>query len=287
MARFNVFSALFVLFAFIAGAFAATAGCGKAPTITSGTKSINVGGQNRQYIIKVPGGYDQNKPYRVVFGLHWLGGTMNDVATGQTVQRDVWAYYGLDRLSANSTIFIAPQGNSNGWANPNNADVNFIDAIIAQVDAGLCVNEKLRFATGFSYGGAMSYSLACNRPNVFRAVAVLSGGLLSGGGACSSPVAYYGQHGIGDTVLPVSMGRQMKDTFVRSNGCQSTNAGSPSAGSRKHVRTNYSGCQADKPVVWVEFDEGHIAAPQDGAAGDSGTNTFSPKYTWEFFSSFT
>ena len=287
MARFNAFSALLVLCAVITGTIAATAGCGKAPTITSGTKTINVGGQNRQYIIKVPGGYDQNKQYKVVIGLHWRDGTAQDVATGQTVERDVWAYYGLDRLAANSTIFIAPQGNGNGWANPNNADVNFIDAIVAQVDAGLCVNEKLRFATGWSYGGAMSYSLACQRPNVFRAVAVLSGAQLSGGGNCNTPVAYYGQHGPPDNVLPVSLGRTLKDQYVRLNGCQQTNAGSPAGGSRRHVRTDYSGCQSGKPVVWVEFDAGHLPAPRDGADGNSGTQSFTPKYTWDFFSQFT
>lgn len=69
---------------------ARSAGCGKGPSIASGTKSITINGKNRQYIVRVPNNYDQNRAYKLIFGLHWLSGTMTDVATGQTVQRDVW-----------------------------------------------------------------------------------------------------------------------------------------------------------------------------------------------------
>jgi hypothetical protein len=38
--------------------------------------------------------------------------------------------------------------------------------------------------------------------------------------------------------------------------------------------------------VWAAFDEGHIAAPQDGAAGDSGSRTWVPGEIWNFFTRF-
>ncbi|KJK43024.1 hypothetical protein UK23_34865, partial [Lentzea aerocolonigenes] len=44
-----------------AGATAGTAGCGKAPALTSGQHTINTGGQNRSYILRVPAGYDNNR----------------------------------------------------------------------------------------------------------------------------------------------------------------------------------------------------------------------------------
>ncbi|KAK7034704.1 hypothetical protein VNI00_012111 [Paramarasmius palmivorus] len=263
-----------------------TAGCGKAP-LTSGTYSLTVNGKNRQYILKVPDNYDRNRPYRLIFGLHWLGGTMTDVATGQTVQRDVWSYYGLQRLADNSAIFVAPQGLNNGWANSGGEDIAFIDAIIKTLDAGLCINPRLRFATGFSYGGAMSYSLACSRADTFRAVAVLSGGQLSGCSGGTTPIAYLGIHGIRDSVLNISGGRSLRDTFVRANGCTAQSPSEPAQGSYKHTKTQYSGCRSGYPVTWIAFDEGHIAAPHDGGGGDSGSATFSPGETWAFFSQFT
>ncbi|MFG2167210.1 cellulose binding domain-containing protein [Micromonospora chersina] len=268
------------------GTAAATAGCGRAPTLSSGTHSIQSSGRTRTYILRVPDNYDSNRPYRVVFGFHWLNGTATDVATGQTVQRDVWSYYGLQRLANESTIFVAPQGLNNGWANTNGEDLTFVDDMIRQLDAGLCVDTTQRFAVGFSYGGAMSYAIACARPTVFRAVAVQSGGQLSGCSGGTQPVAYLGVHGIRDSVLNISGGRTLRDRFVRNNGCAAQNPAEPAQGSLTHRVTTYSGCSAGHPVVWAAFDEGHIAAPQDGAAGDSGYRTWVPGVVWSFFTQF-
>ncbi|MCI4065556.1 cellulose binding domain-containing protein [Micromonospora sp. R77] len=268
------------------GAAAATAGCGKAPTLASGTRTITSSGKTRTYILRVPDNYDSNHPYRVVFGFHWLGGTATDVATGQTVTRDVWSYYGLQRLANNSTIFVAPQGFNNGWANSNGEDITFVDDMVRQLDAGLCVDTTQRFAVGFSYGGAMSYSIACSRPTMFRAVAVQSGGVLSGCSGGTQPIAYLGVHGIRDGVLNISGGRALRDRFVRNNGCTAQNPPEPTQGSLTHRVTTYSGCSAGHPVAWAAFDEGHIAAPQDGATGDSGYRTWVPGVVWSFFTQF-
>ncbi|MBM7077056.1 cellulose binding domain-containing protein [Micromonospora humida] len=265
---------------------AATAGCGKAPTLASGTHTITSNGKNRSFILRVPDGYDANRQYRLVLGFHWVGGTATDVATGQTVQRDVWSYYGLQRLANNSTIFIAPQGLNNGWGNAGGEDITFVDNILSRVEAGLCVDTTQRFALGFSYGGAMSYAVACARPTVFRAVAVYSGGQLSGCSGGTQPIAYFGAHGIRDGVLNIAGGRTLRDRFVRNNGCTAQNPPEPSQGSLTHRSTTYSGCRAGYPVVWAAFDEGHIAAPQDGAPGDSGTRTWLPAETWRFFTQF-
>ncbi|WP_433517914.1 cellulose binding domain-containing protein [Nonomuraea sp. CA-143628] len=267
-------------------ALAPSTGCGKAPGLASGTRSIQTSGKNRSYILKIPDNYDMNHPYRLIFGLHWLGGTATDVATGQTVQRDVWAYYGLQRLANNSTIFVAPQGFNNGWGNSNGEDLTFVDDVVRQVEGALCVDTTQLFATGFSYGGAMSYAIACSRANVFRAVAVQSGGQLSGCVGGTQPIAYMGIHGIRDNVLNISGGRSLRDRFVRNNDCTAQNPPEPAQGSLTHRVTTYSGCSAGHPVVWAAFDEGHIAAPQDGAGGDSGSRTWVPAEVWKFFTQF-
>ncbi|WP_246059461.1 cellulose binding domain-containing protein [Herbidospora galbida] len=266
---------------------AATAGCGKTPTLRSGTYSLQHNGKSRSYILRVPDNYDNTRQYRLVFGFHWLNGTATDVATGQTVQRDVWSYYGLQRLANNTAIFVAPQGLNNGWANSAGEDVTLVDAIINQIESDLCVDTAQRFAVGFSYGGAMSNALACARPDVFRAVAVQSGAQLSGCGGGTQPVAYLGIHGLRDSVLAISQGRTLRDRFVRNNGCTAQNPPEPSQGSLSHRVTTYSGCRSGYPVTWAAFDEGHIAAPQDGATGDSGSRTWVPAEVWRFFTQFT
>lgn len=78
----------------------------------------------------------------------------------------------------------------------------------------------------------------------------------------------------------------MRDKFVGLNGCTAQSPREPSQGSYSHVGTSYAGCRSGYPVRWVAFDEGHIPAPRDGGPGDSGTSTFSPAETWNFFNQF-
>ncbi|MGC9671384.1 lectin [Planosporangium sp. 12N6] len=269
-------------------AYAATAGCGQAPTLASGTHTIQSSGQTRSYILRVPANYDNNHPYRLIFGFHWVGGTANDVDSGGTDGYN-WSYYGLRRLADsanNSTIFVAPQGINNGWANSGGQDVTFVDDMLRQLEAGLCIDTTQVFSSGFSYGGAMTYALACARPTVFRAVAVYSGANLSGCSGGNQPVAYIGLHGIRDNVLPISSGRSLRDTFVRNNGCNPQNPPEPANGSLTHIVTAYSGCRSGYPVVWAAFDgAGHDPGPIDGCTC-GGWRTWTSGVVWNFFTQF-
>jgi poly(3-hydroxybutyrate) depolymerase len=269
------------------GAAAPTAGCGQAPTLTSGTHTISSSGQNRSYILRIPANYDNNRPYRLIFGMHWLGGTANDVDSGGSDGYN-WSYYGLRRLADganNGTIFVAPQGLNNGWANSGGQDVTLVDDILREIEADLCVDTAQVFSAGFSYGGAMSYALACSRATVFRAVAVYSGANLSGCNGGTQPVAYMGLHGLRDNVLPISSGRALRDTFVRNNGCTQQNPPEPGQGSLTHIVTAYSGCNTGYPVVWAAFDGGHDPGPIDGSTG-GGWQTWTSGEVWKFFTQF-
>ncbi|MEU5829779.1 cellulose binding domain-containing protein [Micromonospora tulbaghiae] len=260
------------------GTLAATAGCGKAPTLSSGTRTISSGGQNRSYILRIPDGYDRNHPYRLIFGFHWLNGSANNVASA--------GYYGLLPLSNNSTIFVAPQGIDNGWANTNGRDLTLFDDISRQVENDLCVDTSQRFALGWSYGGAMSYAVACARPTIVRAVTVISGANLSGCNGGTQPVAYFGIHGIYDSVLNISMGRSLRDTFVRNNGCTAQSPREPSRGSLTHITTTYSGCREGYPVQWAAFDGDHTPSPVDGSSSPNDSRTWTSGEIWRFFSQF-
>ncbi|MEJ3745650.1 RICIN domain-containing protein [Actinomycetes bacterium KLBMP 9797] len=262
-------------------AAAATAGCGKAPALTSGTHTIQSSGKSRSFILSVPTDYDNNRQHRLIFGFHWWGGTAEAVASGGS-DGDVYAHYGLRRLANNTAIFVAPQGIGNGWANSGGEDVTFVDDMIRVIDNALCVDTTQRFSLGFSYGGAMSYALACARPTVFRAVAAIAApGPISGCSGGTQPFAYMGIHGIGDNI---GAGRGLRDRFVRNNGCTPQNPPEPAAGSRTHITTTYSGCQQGYPVVWAAFDGGHQQGPVDGCAGcESGARSWVKEEVWKFF----
>ncbi|MCA2219550.1 cellulose binding domain-containing protein [Jidongwangia harbinensis] len=256
-------------------ALAPTAGCGKSPTLRDGNQTIQSGGQNRSYILRLPANYNSNQSYRLVVGLHWLNGSANDVVGN--------GFYGLQQQSNNTAIFVAPQGLDAGWANTGGRDVTLVDDILRVVENALCVDTSQRFALGFSYGGAMSFTLACARPAVFRAVAPIAGANLSGGcSSASQPVAYFGIHGTRDSVLNISMGRSIRDVFVRANGCTAQNPPEPGQGSGTHITTAYAGCRAGYPVQWAAHDGDHVPLPTDR---NSSTSWVSSE-VWRFFTQF-
>ena len=251
---------------------ALTGGCGRPAGLSSGEHRININGQSRTFRLDVPSGYDASKPYRMVVALHWWHGTSWDVVSQN--------FYGLKPLANNSTIFVAPQGIDNAWPNSGGQDVAFIDEVLRTVESNLCVDTSQVFATGFSYGGGMSNALACARADVFRGVAVLSGAQLSGCAGGTQPVAYLGSHGVSDDVLPISMGRQLRDRFLSNNGCQAKQAAEPSPGSGTHTRTEYS-CRSGYPVVWLASDAGHQWDVRDRGQNQS----WVPGEVWQFFTS--
>ncbi|MBX7267656.1 RICIN domain-containing protein [Micromonospora sp. Llam7] len=260
-------------------------GCGKAPTLSSGTHTIQSSGKSRSFILRVPANYNNNNRYRLIFAFHWRGGTMQDISSGGT-SGTAWSYYGQQEQSNNSAILVAPQGIGNGWGNAGGEDVTFVDDMIRRIESDLCVNPGQRFALGFSWGGGMSYALACARPDAFRAVAVIAGAQISGCSGGTQAVAYFGLHGISDNVLNISQGRSLRDTFVRNNGCTPQSPPEPAAGSRTHVTTAYSGCRAGYPVQWAAFDNGHMPGPVDGTYGESGITTWTKGEIWRFFAQF-
>ncbi|KAI8799311.1 Alpha/Beta hydrolase protein [Cladochytrium replicatum] len=247
-----------------------SAGCGKTPTLRSGTININ----GRQYILNIPSNYDNNKPYRFIVALHWLNGNMNAVANS--------AYYGLQSLSSGSTIFVAPNGINAGWGNSGGSDITFIDSVMAQVQNDLCIDTTRVFATGFSYGAAMSYALACARGNVFRGVVTYAGANLSGCNGGNTPVAYFGIHGVADSVLNISNGRQLRDNFVRVNQCTNQSPPEPARASGSHICTSYSGCMSGKPVRWCAHSGDHVFDHKDNGAATS----WIPGEAWKFISQF-
>ncbi len=263
-------------------------GCGTTPKLittasTTTPLTLTVNSKSRNFFVRLPENYNSTHPYRFIFTLHALGGTASAVIAGTG---GYVPYYGLPALINDTVgaIYVAPNGLNNGWGNQGGEDVAFLKQVITTVEADLCVDQDLRFSTGFSYGAAMSYSLACSLGKEIRAVAVLSGNpQISGCAGGTEAVAYYGQHGTSDNVLPISGGREMRDRFLKNNGCGAmTEAAEPTKGGGGKSKTVYTGCTAGKPVVWVTFDGPHTPTPK----GQGESETWAPKETWEFFSQF-
>jgi poly(3-hydroxybutyrate) depolymerase len=242
-----------------AGAAMPSAGCGTgSATPMSGHFTIDASGTMREYIIKIPTGYDRNHPYRLIVAFH---GRMYDAASVDAggAPSPSGPYYGIEPLSGGSAIFVAAQALSTSWTNAN--DIPYVNAMITRFKTELCIDQHRIFATGFSMGAIQTIALGCAEADVFRAIAPMSGSL--NGGTCSGtqPLAYWGSHGTNDPTINISMGRAVRDAFRTRNHCTTTTvAGSPSG------CVNYQGCDAGYPVVWCEFDGVHEPPPYSGSA---------------------
>jgi poly(3-hydroxybutyrate) depolymerase len=179
---------------------------------------------------------------------------------------------------------VAPDGISQGWSNSGGADVAFTDAILAEIEAELCIDTSRVFANGFSFGGAMSYALGCARPDVFRAIVIYSGALLSGCTGGTTPVAFYASHGTNEGGgLPAGQGcTGLRDHFAKVNGCTSQTAPDAMQGSGAHVCTKYQGCSDGHPVEYCSFDGGHMWNPADRGQSKS----WNPDESWRFITQF-
>jgi poly(3-hydroxybutyrate) depolymerase len=215
-------------------------GCGKSKTLQNGTITISVGGASRKYILRVPDGYDNSHPYRLVIAYAESGSSAQSVADRK--------YFSFATQDSKNTIFAAPDA-SNGAGSWSKTDVDFTDAILAQLEGDLCIDKTRIFATGFSFGGAMSIAIACTRADVFRAVSFFSGADLTG--ACptklTKPIAYWASQASEDAngmsrTDPMT-GEMKQSQFAAVNGCtaEPNSTTFPSSG-QPHTCTTYTGC---------------------------------------------
>lgn len=158
----------------------------------NGFLTIDVGSDQRQYLLELPQGYDGRTPVPVMFAFHGTATTAVDFLGA--------AYGDVRAAAAGRFLLVAPQGlkrnDQTGWIDfnesPDNgitqADLDFFDALVARVGASYCVDSHRIFAMGHSAGGFISNYLGCVRSNVLRGI-----GPFAGAGPYETPVTRCGK----------------------------------------------------------------------------------------------
>ena len=277
-----------------------SAGCGKATTVTSGKKTIMSSGQQRSYIIDIPTNYDMNKPYRFFYTSHWISSTAEAVQ-----QQNFYFLKPLATAANDPAIFLAPQalpGDPNGtWqTDQNGTDVDQVlfDDLLAYVKANLCIDTTRVFATGFSYGGMMTYSLSATRQKDIRAAVGIAPANYNiyVGTKTHQPIAWMQTTGMSDCTCPwvqnqASCGSGTPSTthgakFIaaehgKDNGCTGPDP-IPTWQSGAHVCVDLTGCNDSYPTKVCTFNGPHTNINMDPG---SSTNWI-PQESWKFFTQF-
>jgi poly(3-hydroxybutyrate) depolymerase len=263
-----------------------SAGCGKALSdLKSGTHTITSAGLSREYIIDIPANYDPTKPYRLIFAMHWYGGSMQQVANEK--------FFSLKPLAENDNvpcIWVAPNGtgSTRGW-DLAEKDHAFFDDMYKLCMEKLCVDTKRVFSCGFSFGALFTYALSLSHQKQLRAVACYSPANWNIWLPPNThePIAFYATTGtdepntkfIKDEAQRLGVKYCVLD-HAADNGCD-TNITIPQATSAKHVSTEFKGCDG-YPVKFGSF-QGQLSYVEKDPG--SSVNWIAAE-TWEFFMRF-
>lgn len=239
-------------------------GCGNPARSGTTNESITVGNTSRDFQLVVPGNYDPNRAYPLVFGFHGQGWTMDGFRMAST---------SLVNAAANGAIFVFPQGlpggGGTGWdiGSANSRDIALVDALRTWVGGRLCVDTSRVFAFGRSYGGFFVNALACARGSTLRGAAVM----MSGGPYfnCASSAPWWGTHNQDDGTVPFNYGTQSRDFWVRANGC-----GNQTQPVGPGPCVAYQNCRAGTAVHWCP-----------NASGAHTPANYSNTAIWAFFES--
>lgn len=295
-------------------AVAASEGCGATPAATPGTtdETIVVDGNEGRYQLIVPEGYDGTTPLPLVFGLHALtvSYTFVPAGAGFADMAEDYDFIGVSpsNLVDNGTFFwmAAPV--------EDNPDVVFMEALLDELEAELCIDTTKVFSTGQSNGAQMSSVLACQVSDRITAVAPIAGvEFPAEEGVCDDrPVPVMAFHGTADPIVTYEGGGlnaariadlhywkgdvpddvpehegvdQAMDNWAAHNGCEPGRQ--EERISDEVVLATWEGCEAET-VLYVVEGGGHTwpGRPTPGFEEQFGPTTMDIEATplmFEFF----
>ena len=164
---------------------------------------FNDNGQIRDYYLYQPNSIQDNAP--LVFVLHGYGGSAGGMI-GYSDMNTIAAEHGFAVCYPEG---LSDQGGANFWnvgyamhQNQTVNDVAFLSSLASYLQDEYGFDTQNTFSTGFSNGGDMSYMLACQANDVFRAIAPVAGCMMEEiYNTCdSSPVPILEIHGDNDDV---------------------------------------------------------------------------------------
>ena len=166
----------------------------------------------RSYLVHIPPCYRRGCPMPVVVALHGL------TANGRMLAR----FSGLnEKADRCGFIVVYPNGgllafNAGGVAARRGPDdVAFINRMLDELSAHVCVDQCRVYATGLSNGGMMCYRLACELSHRFAAIASVSGPMAILDCCPCHPVSVLHFHGTCDRELPYNGPRKGEKSLIQ------------------------------------------------------------------------
>lgn len=248
--------------------FAVVVGAQTTKTFTYGVKGVS-----RSFVAHVPAGI--SKP-PVVFFVHGYGGS------GSGFQKDTRADAIADR---EKFIAVYPSAVGGSWSMNDSSDYPFLRSIVDTVDANWKIDRSRVYCAGFSQGGFISFGLGYKHPEIFAAVAPVSGHVpsFSTASPLRRPVPMFLTFGTKD-ISDVASFMADVTKWMRLDSCsgaRTTQRPYPANRPRSTVvRITYACAQGSEIVVDSVIGGGHEWAM------DTDTKVNTTEEVWAFFKRF-
>lgn len=192
------------------GLAALTLATGYAATTTR--EKITVNGSTREMKVHVP--YNTPAGAPLVIACHGMNQDANwhDSNSQWTNVSDTAKF-----------VLVFPEGVNRAWDIGGNSDVNFMLAIIDEMEAKHNISPNRVYLTGFSMGGMFTYHCANRIPDRIAAFVPVSGYPMGDKSVYGpKPVPLMHVHGTGDDVCVFSGVQPTLDNWIQHNGCNTT-----------------------------------------------------------------
>lgn len=168
-----------------------------------GERTLEFDGGDRAYLLAVPEDYDGREPFPLILSLHGFG-------VGKEAHEADTAM--AETATARGYLVATPDasGGTNEWSIFDQAadhdDFAWMDALLGELRARLCVDPERIYAAGHSAGGVFAGFLACREPFPIAATAMVSGFVPPTCPAESAAPSVIAFHGLADPVVPYDGG---------------------------------------------------------------------------------
>ncbi|HGG06177.1 MAG TPA: hypothetical protein ENK28_12030 [Aliiroseovarius sp.] len=275
-------------------------------------------GRDRDFLLYIPDNISQfSAPYPLVVVLHGIASTSEQVMEKSHGRfNELAGQFGFVVAYPNGLArnWDLGDGNAAALVLPKRDDRAFVAAVIDDIGARLPIDTSRVFATGFSLGGQMAFSMACTRPGLIRAVATVSMPLpafLDDDCQTADPFGVLLIHGTADPWVPYEggtfpVGPKPRDIFLSHNASlaffRAKNRCNPEAEDRATLDNVDDGtgivirawrdCQGPAVASIAIFGGGHTWPKEDQAlasrpvVGRVSQEIDAANEIWTFFQSF-
>jgi len=200
------------------------------------SRTLQIGGQTRSYLVHVPPKYDAETPAPVVLIFHGAGmnAALMQSFSGLNAKSDEAGFVAVYPNGTGAGPFLTFNSGGVEWGliKPQPDDVAFVSKLLDDLTTVVNVDAKCIFATGMSNGGMMCYRLAAELSERIAAVAPVAGTMAVTEAKPKRPVPVLHFHGTEDRLVPYGGPDQrvpkfltfksVEDsvaTWVKLNGC--------------------------------------------------------------------